>query len=1165
MTLVLQNNWLNFPCLDRLGVFLRGRKALPCRLGSVTGSLRSLALHWLAMQGRTVLAVTRDEKECRSLAQDLRFLMPDHNVYVNPPLDYGGDIDRALEGWGALGERVTLLKTQYKKGTPCLIISSISSLLERVPSPSFIQDAGLSISVGKDLNLENWVRTLAGRGHRRVPLVEAPGEFAVRGGILDVYPVGADMPVRIELFGDEVDSIRLFEATHQRSVEQVKAISLLAVSVGDYLKARRSPDSVSLFDYLPDKGNGGVIALLDPRDLEHQAEKAFNKGTTDDLLSYKQILAEIEQRPHLSFEKWLIDPAEDERVVNFEATPPEIRTTDITELSHDIQGLLAAGDQVAILCPTTRDQDQMRSLLRDIPDLLEHPRITLDRADLGRGFRIKSEKLTILSSAEILHRMRGLRWSGVAKSKTSPHTGREITGLGDLTPGQAVVHVVHGIGLFRGVKALEQEGHLRDHLVIEYKDKALLYIPVDRIGLVRHYIGPRDGAPPLSKLGSAAWSRRKAKVQKACEDLASDLLEIHAARKVQPGYSYPPDDPEMFAFEASFPYPETDDQIAAIDAVKHDLESKTPMDRLICGDVGFGKTEVALRGVVKAALHGKQVAVLAPTTVLAHQHERTFKGRISMLPLIVEVISRFRSKREQKDILKRVKAGKVDILIGTHRILSKDVEFKDLGLLVIDEEQRFGVAHKETLKSYRRTIDVLTLTATPIPRTLHMAMAGVRDISVIASPPLGRIPIRSMVTHFDEKLIERAVSMELMRGGQVYIVHDRVSSIDKLAALIIRLVPSATVAVVHGQMDEKAMEKTMLSFVGGMIDVLVATKIIENGLDVPRANTLIVNRADRFGLAELHQIRGRVGRHTVQAYAYFLLSKRGQLTVLAEKRLRAIEDHSELGAGFRIALRDLEIRGAGNLLGAQQSGHVGDVGYDLYCRLLRKAVEDLRKRRKAGENIAKGQGLKKTPLDIPIDEVRASPRSPIKKYDESVDLELDTGAVELGFQVPASIPDTYMPDIKLKIEAYRKLAAAETIGSLDDLAEELKDRYGPIPDSVKLMFALRSLRLLAVMAGVTIIRRQDKVVILHYQDKQLLQAALYGYRLRLRFVEAQVAHLLPDDPSATDRDMIDFLLEAFSALDRKGTAQSRKRFGTQADNKKIKRRKKRGPKTKCPS
>lgn len=1164
MTPTLTPDWLNLKTLDQLEAFFKGRKKTPFHLGAVSGSLRALVLAKFALKGRVVLAVTSDEKETRSLAADLRFLLPDNSVLVNPALDYGGDIDRALEGWGALGERITLLKTKYKKSKPTVIVSSITSLMERVPSPAFIEDAGLSIAVGEELDLDQWIRVLASRGHRRVPLVEAPGEFAARGGILDVYPVGSDQPVRIELFGDEVDSLRYFEPTHQRSIRPVTKVSLLAVSVGDYLKARRSPDSVSLLDYLPDKKAGGFVVLNDPTELEEAAIAAYSKGQSEDLIPYEQLLPAMTTRPLVNVEKWDVE-SKDGHIINLGSAPPGVRSADLSELSHDIQALLAQGDTITILAPNTRDRDQMRGILRDVPDLLENPRIRFELGDLGRGFRIKTEKQCFLSSAELLHRMRGHRWTGVAKSPSQPHSGREITGLGDLTPGQAVVHVVHGIGLFKGVKALEQDGCERDHLVIEYRGKALLYIPVDRIGLVRHYIGPRDTTPPLSKLGSSTWSRKKAKVQKACEDLAADLLEIQAARKVQPGFSCPPDDADMLSFEAAFPYPETPDQLKAIENVKKDLENKTPMDRLICGDVGFGKTEVALRAAVKVALTGRQVAVLAPTTVLAHQHGRTFKNRISELPVIIDVISRFRSRKEQKETLRKVKEGKVDILIGTHRILSKDVHFKELGLLIIDEEQRFGVAHKETLKALRRTIDVLTLTATPIPRTLHMAMSGVRDISVIASPPLGRIPVKSVVTRFNEKLIERAVTMELARDGQVYIVHDRVSNIDKLAALVARMVPDCKIAVVHGQMDEKVMERVMLDFVAGSIDVLVATKIIENGLDVPRANTLIVNRADRFGLAELHQIRGRVGRHRLQAYAYFLLSKRGRITDVAEKRLRAIEDHSDLGAGFRIALRDLEIRGAGNLLGSEQSGHVGDVGYDLYCRLLRKAVEDLRKRRKAGENIAKGRGLKKVKPDAQVlAEGQVHPKSPVRRQHESVDLELDTGAVELGFHAPASIPDSYMPDIKLKIECYRKLASAEDISSLKDLADEFIDRYGPMPSDVRSMFALRSLRLAAVMAGVTQIRRQDKVIILRYQDRQLLQAALYGYRMRLRFIDTEVAHLLPDDPTASDQEIIDFLLEAFSSLDREGFLQSRKLFGSESKTTK-RRRKKKGRKTKCPS
>ncbi|MDF1666615.1 MAG: CarD family transcriptional regulator, partial [Planctomycetota bacterium] len=620
--------------LDQLEVFFKGRKKAPFQLGAVSGSLRSLVLAKLALKGRVVLAVAQDEKETRSLAADLRFLLPENSVLVNPALDYGGDINRALEGWGALGERITLLKTSYSKSEPTVIISSITSLMERVPSPAFIEDAGLSIAVGEELNLDQWVRILATRGHRRVPLVEAPGEFAARGGILDVYPVGSDQPVRIELFGDEVDSLRYFEPTHQRSIRAVDRISLLAVSVGDYLKARRSPDSVSLLDYLPNKKDGGFVVISDPTELEEAAQAAYSKGQSEDLIPYEQLLPQLNTRPLIRMEKWDID-SKDGVVVNLGSAPSGVRSSDLSQLSHDVQALLANGDTITILAPNMRDRDQMRGILRDVPDLLENKRIKFELGDLGRGFRVKAENKTFLSSGELLHRMRGHRWSGVAKTSSQPHSGREITGLGDLTPGQAVVHVVHGIGLFKGVKALEQDGCDRDHLVIEYRDKALLYIPVDRIGLVRHYIGPRDKTPPLSKLGSSAWGRKKAKVQKACEDLAADLLEIQAARKVQPGFSCPPDDADMLSFEAAFPYPETPDQLKAIEQVKKDLEHKTPMDRLVCGDVGFGKTEVALRAAVKVALSGRQVAVLAPTTVLAHQHGRTFKKRISELPVII--------------------------------------------------------------------------------------------------------------------------------------------------------------------------------------------------------------------------------------------------------------------------------------------------------------------------------------------------------------------------------------------------------------------------------------------------------------------------------------------------------------------------------------------------
>lgn len=1132
-------------------------------LPEIEGSLQAIVAAQVARQFKTqVLLVTHDEGSARSLSRDLTALLGEAKVSLNPSLDHGGDSARAFEGWGRLGERVSLLQDWPASKAAHVIVSPIASLMERVPSRAFLADATLRVKLGDEISLETWARNLASRGHRRVPLVEAPGEFAIRGGILDVFPVGEETPIRVELFGDEVDSIRRFEATTQRSVKTLKSATMMAISVSDYIRARRAPDSASLLDYLPSRKQGGVLVLQDRCDLMSACEETWKRGSADDLMSIEELFEQFDQSFSCEFQRWPEDPENNPRVLKIGARKQNLDLKDLASLGLALKERLAKGEDLSILAPSQHDLDIFRAWHRDrAEDWPSLDQLHCEVLDLGQGFRLRSVG-TVLSTAELLDQMRNapVRQS-VQRRVHAQQSGREVSSLKDLQVGQAVVHVVHGIGLFRGVKTLEHSGTPRDHLVIEYRDKAKLYIPVDRIGLIRHYIGPRDSAPKLSKLGSSAWTKKKEKVAKACADLAADLLEIQASRKVQNGTAYPPDGEEMLSFEAQFPFEETVDQQKAIDCVKDDLELPIPMDRIVCGDVGFGKTEVALRAAFKVAVSGRQVAILAPTTVLAQQHFRTFHKRLKNSAVIVDVLSRFRTRAQQKETIARLKTGGVDIVVGTHRLLSKDVKFKDLGLVVIDEEQRFGVAHKETLKAMRRTVDVLTMTATPIPRTLHMALSGARDISVIASPPLGRIPVKSLVMRTNEGVIQRALELELARGGQVYFVHDRVSTIDRMAAMVQRLVPKAKVATIHGQMNEQIIEREMMAFINGKRDVLVATKIIENGLDVPRANTLIVNRADRFGLAELHQIRGRVGRHRLQAFAYFLLPAKGRITDVAEKRLRAIEEYSDLGAGFRIALRDLELRGAGNLLGAQQSGHIGDVGYDLYCRLLRQAVEDLRKRRKQGlgerpmEHIGvTKEAERKAKLQAPG---LMSPRQRGEHVAKSVDLELDTGAVEIDLQVPSSIPESYMPDIGLKIEVYRKLASAESMADLEDLADELRDRYGRMPDSVRSMFALRAVRLVAVKAGVSRMRRDNKVVAVHYRDRQLLQAALSFHKSRVRWVEDGLAHVLPDDPGSTDQAMLDEIMAWFSAVDQAGLRRGRRLFGMVTESSKKRRPKKR--------
>ena len=1152
------------------------------RLGSVCGSLSALISAALFEQApeRTVLHVTADDAATQKRYRDLRSLLGEERVLLNPALDHGGDDARAFEGWGSLAERVTLLQTD----APAVVVTSIASLLERVPSRSFLAAGSLGVAVGDEIETSSWVRSLAARGHRRVGVVEAPGEFAMRGGILDVFPVGAEWPLRIELFGDEVESLRRFDPIDQRSIGEVQRMTLLAVSVGDYVRARRAPDAGSLLQALASDDPGAPLSIVleNPALITEAALRTRSRGRAEDLLTPEDLERDFSAAVRWELERWSVGEAgsegAEEDAEEDGAGPAIGLQLDLGavpapepggNLADELAARLRDGESVLVVCPEERDERGFKARLKEAGLASREGDIAWLTGELTEGFRIRPEGPSVLSAVEVLDRVRHRPLRRSVHSRAAKAAGDQITNLGDLVPGKPVVHVVHGIGRFVGIKTLMQEGVPRDQIVIEYRDKALLYLPVDRIGLVRHYIGPQDKMPPLSKLGGKAWKRKTDKVAQACADLAADLLEIQAARQIQEGTAFPADDDDMEAFETAFPYEETRDQVRAIGEVKEDLQSTVPSDRLICGDVGFGKTEVALRAAFKVAATGKQVAVLAPTTVLAHQHGRTFAKRMRDFPLNIGVLSRFRSKAEQRETIKKLKEGRVDIVIGTHRLLSKDVKFKDLGLVIIDEEQRFGVAHKEALKDVRRTVDVLTLSATPIPRTLHMAISGARDISVIASPPRGRVPVKTRVTRMNEALIEQALKSELERGGQAYVVHDRVSTIDKMASLVRRVVPEAAVGVVHGQMDEKALEQTMLAFVDGDLDVLVATKIIENGLDVPRANTLIVNRADRFGLAELHQLRGRVGRHRIQAHAIFLLPRRGAITEVAEKRLRAIEEYDDLGAGFRIALRDLELRGAGNFLGAQQSGHIADVGYDLYCRLLRKAVADLKEARKRGEAIpskaakAPGQSLRdkatgrgrrrRKAAEEPAPQQPRVAQGP-KAERAPIDLELETGAVEIALAVPAALPDSYVEDVALKIETYRKLASAEDISELDGLLDELRDRYGPPPASVKVLFAIRALRMAVVRAGVSKIGRFDKVITLHHSDRQLLQAALAPHRERLVWGEQEgVAHLIAIDPDGSDESILDELLATFAAVD-PALKACRRRFSPLAQASPTKRR-----------
>ncbi len=1111
------------PAAGEVAAALRAGEAVAAR-GLPEGA-RAALIAGLARE-RPLLVIAPDQDGVRALAGDLEELGGDERpVIKNPPLDLfeeGGPSE--LEPGAAVGARLRVLRALAAAPAP-VVLTSVSALLQRLPGPEAVGAGALVLAPGGELDPADLARRLVDRGYRRVALVEAPGEFAVRGGIFDLFPLGAERPVRVELFGDTIDSLRAFEPESQRSLGELPRLALSLLAVADYRRLARERGA-SLLDHLP--ADAALVLLEATRCRERLAQAAERfAGHEAELLSAAAIEAAWSARARLCVGA-SGEPATDGREVAFPCAPAALGALarGPEAVTDELARQVARGERLTVSCVNEAELERLAELCRDSglavdvgSALRRSPApagLTLVISSLPSGLRLPEHGVWLLPSSELFTRH-------VRSETTSPHrrAGRAakstaVESFADLEEGTYVVHVSYGIAQFQGIVRRERDGQPRDFLELLF-DGGTLFIPTDRIGLVRRYVGPTSSPPKLSKLGGQGWRNKTKRAAEAVRDLAAELLEVQAERMVRPGFAFPPDGRAQRLFEESFEYTDTPDQSRVTGEVRADMVAPRAMDRVVCGDVGYGKTEIAIRAAFKCVSAGRQVAVLAPTTVLAHQHHRTFSERFAPYPYRVEVLSRFRTKAEQREVLKAAKAGGVDVVIGTHRLLSGDVEFRDLGLVVVDEEQRFGVADKERLKALRRTVDLLTLTATPIPRTLHMALSGARDISVLQTPPPGRSPVESKVVPFSEGLIRRAVERELARDGQVFLVHDRVRTIKRLADKVKELVPTARIGIVHGQLAEHEIEEVMLRFFQHELDVLVATSLIENGLDVRRANTLIVDRADRFGLAELHQLRGRVGRSSVHAYAYFLFDPHKLPSDVSRRRLRAIEEFSELGSGFQIAMRDLEIRGAGNVLGAQQSGHIVNVGYDLYCRLLRRAVAEL-----TGEL---GQG---------------GPRKPRKKkasgdllaeLELEHDLELEASEVNVVLDVPAYIPGAYVADAALKIECYRRLAEAEREQDLEELRDELRDRFGPPPHVLDNLFALRRLRLRAAAHGVVKVSRQDRVLQLRCKERARLEAAIRGYREGLRPIDEHMLYVRMRDAGASDEHQLYFLLDLLRPAD----------------------------------
>jgi len=1022
-----------------------------------------------------------------------------------------------------------------------ILVSSARALMQRTLPVRQFRVSMYELRTGQLLDLDHTLNRWTGLGYEPVTVVEAPGQFSHRGGILDIFPPAESLPVRIELFGNVVESLRRFDPATQRSCERVDCVTITparealprhgpriadrvasqlgsdtpADVLGELEEHRRALESGASFpgiefylpyfytasalvlDYLPSEA---LVVVDDPQELED-----VWSGLEEEAVRLREAAEEIGNLPpeyplpYVTWDDWsecLVDRqilalghgeegSVSELARNFQPGPRF--GGQIKPVLNYIRTSQSEGGQVVVVSRQVRrlaelwlDEHSIPELPMDeygrpVEQLLEYPEgaVTFVQGGLAEGWVLRgaepgmpSVSFRLLTDAEIFGWRRPRARRPVHRRKVSP----EAT-FSDLTPGDLVVHVEYGIGIFRGLVIRSVDGDAREYLLVEYAGEDRLYVPVHQADRLSRYIGADDRPPSLNRLGTAEWRTVKERARRAAEEVARELLKLYAARELAQGHAFSPDTAWQAELEAAFPYFETEDQSRAIAEIKQDMEKSKPMDRLICGDVGYGKTEVAVRAAFKAVMDGKQVAVLVPTTVLAQQHYATFRRRLAPFPVEIEALSRFRSPSAQRRILEGLAARQVDIVIGTHRLLQKDVVFADLGLLIIDEEQRFGVTHKEHLKRLRTEVDVLTMTATPIPRTLYMALTGVRDISIIDTPPEERLPVNTYVGEYDADLVRRAILRELERDGQVFYVHNRVQTIETVRQRLMQLVPEAEFATAHGQMKEADLERVMTRFVAGEVDVLVCTSIIESGLDIPNANTLIIERADRFGLAQLYQLRGRVGRGVMRAYAYLFYDRNARLTQEARQRLETIREATGLGAGHTIAMRDLEMRGAGDILGARQSGHVAAVGFELYTRLLVRAVQELK---------AEQEGC-------------LSPREPF-------------GSVRIELPIPALLPERYVPETRLRLQIYRRLAQLTSMAEIDEIEQELADRFGTLPSEARnLVYQLR-LKALARDAHVGAIVLEDHALV--------LRPEAWGQALREKLSQA-----LEDNVYVTRRDV----------------------------------------------
>jgi transcription-repair coupling factor (superfamily II helicase) len=1085
---------------------------------------------------KSCLIITHNEIVARKIYEDIGFLKPSAGLLLSSGEVIFHKIDaRSSE----IKQQRLLTIDELLSGETKIVCASVEALLKKMMPASRFKDIKRSVSLGDIVDVDEFVTLFFVAGYERVDMVEGKGQFSIRGGIIDFYPLTATNPVRIELFDDEVDSIRYFDAMTQRSIEKIKTIEINAArelllydneiksaaqvlnhalekrlkalnSAGKKKDAERLSEVIkedidklnqgvyfeglekylnffklefnSILDYLKDfiiiiDEPNRVRQRYDNMELEFQEQfkglLASNEVLPEQygtFFTYDQLLTKFKNSKCISFNTLLKSSADfkPDAIISFVSRSMHPFHGKLDLLMDELQLWKSRKYKVIILSGTEEkgrrlvqsliDQD-IEAIYKSSLDIeLQDGHIVVMPGTLSNGFEFPSIRYAVISDREVF----------TAPKKEGPKKkGRLIKAFTDLKVGDFVVHENHGIGQYIGIEKLTVGGLTRDYLNIKYGGNDKLYIPTDQLDMIQKYIGGEDKLPKLNKLGSAEWSKTKSKAQHSIQALAIDLLKLYAERQQKIGFSFSADTRWQKEFEDMFPYEETDDQLRCIEEIKRDMEDGRVMDRLLCGDVGYGKTEVALRAAFKCVMDSKQAAILAPTTILAQQHYNTCIQRFGSFPIKIDVLSRFKSASELKKAAQDVKSGTVDIIIGTHKLLQDSIKFKDLGLLIIDEEQKFGVGHKEKIKSIKTNLDVLTLSATPIPRTLHMSMIGIRDISLIEEPPEERYPVQTYVMEHNEDVIRDAIFKEVARGGQVYFLHNRVRSIAKTAARIKELVPEARVAYAHGQMDEKVLEDTMLDFYNGEYDVLVCTTIIEAGLDIPNVNTIIITDADKMGLSQLYQLRGRVGRSNRLAYSYFTYQKDKVLSEVAEKRLQAIKEFTEFGSGFKIAMRDLEIRGTGNLLGKEQHGHMEAIGYDLFIKLLEETLQELK-----GETT-------------------------VKRVDTSIEL-----------QINAYIPETYITDENQKIEMYKKIASISNQQDLFDIEEEIEDRFGDIPTMVRNLLSIAYVKQQAQVCGISNISQRNNNIAIKFKTDKFIkpQAAMQiasDYKSRILFTASE--------------------------------------------------------------